>query len=571
MKPGRVCRKPVARIVQLVAIKAVFVFSLSSSPGNTAEPQLLPTESGARCVLFLGHEGPRFIQLHIRSDSQLLLRRWKDAIAGLFDRLDADGNGILHGKETHHWESARRVIGYLINRKPTGYEFDNVVPRFSEGPVSRASFVEALGDLYSHTLLIHTIGQAASSDSVVFKRLDVNGDGKLARAELHLNGALRRLDFNDDELLSRLEVDLAAPIPMEQTDIVFLDVTSPPQQAAAVGALLARYDGRAGKSPDDTIDESEVDSTSETFEDFDMNRDERLNEAELCRWLQQPPITESLVLRFGQTRLAAVERWTREDLEKEARRGGRESSTARFAATLRGILVSPFSRRRSEFSFAVGSERLRFTADTTGALQLDLGMSEQFGFLIADVDNNSYLDRSEFEDGRLRLGPFDVLDSDADGKLFGKELDHFIEQYADLADSVCHITIQDGERHLFSTLDLDGDKLITQREFQSCWTTLAKWDQNGDAQIAFDEIPHTWNLTFGRDPHRPGQALGEVAVQTELEEAKAVEAPTWFKGMDRNRDGDISGREFLGPRSDFVKLDADGDGLISPDEAVGDD
>jgi len=37
--------------------------------------------------------------------------------------------------------------------------------------------------------------------------------------------------------------------------------------------------------------------------------------------------------------------------------------------------------------------------------------------------------------------------------------------------------------------------------------------------------------------------------------------------MDRNRDGDLSPREFLGPKAEFRKLDADGDGLIDGVEA----
>ena len=37
--------------------------------------------------------------------------------------------------------------------------------------------------------------------------------------------------------------------------------------------------------------------------------------------------------------------------------------------------------------------------------------------------------------------------------------------------------------------------------------------------------------------------------------------------MDRNRDGDISWREFLGPRARFDAVDIDHDGLISRDEA----
>ena len=48
----------------------------------------------------------------------------------------------------------------------------------------------------------------------------------------------------------------------------------------------------------------------------------------------------------------------------------------------------------------------------------------------------------------------------------------------------------------------------------------------------------------------------------------AAAGPSWFRKMDRNRDGDISRREFLGPRAEFDRLDGDGDGLIDAAEAA---
>ena len=56
-------------------------------------------------------------------------------------------------------------------------------------------------------------------------------------------------------------------------------------------------------------------------------------------------------------------------------------------------------------------------------------------------------------------------------------------------------------------------------------------------------------------------------VYTDYQQVSSAGGPTWFQKMDRNHDGDVSSREFLGPRDEFHRLDADGDGLIDATEA----
>lgn len=45
-------------------------------------------------------------------------------------------------------------------------------------------------------------------------------------------------------------------------------------------------------------------------------------------------------------------------------------------------------------------------------------------------------------------------------------------------------------------------------------------------------------------------------------------APAWFTLMDRNRDGYLAKREFLGKLDDFADLDRDRDGFLNRDEAA---
>ena len=60
---------------------------------------------------------------------------------------------------------------------------------------------------------------------------------------------------------------------------------------------------------------------------------------------------------------------------------------------------------------------------------------------------------------------------------------------------------------------------------------------------------------------------GESTVPRIAVQPRAPVGPIWFQRMDRNMDGDLTWKEFLGPRHVFEELDADHDGLIDPIEA----
>ena len=61
--------------------------------------------------------------------------------------------------------------------------------------------------------------------------------------------------------------------------------------------------------------------------------------------------------------------------------------------------------------------------------------------------------------------------------------------------------------------------------------------------------------------------MGESTIPQIVAQPRTPVGPIWFQRMDRNQDGDLTWKEFLGPRRVFEELDADHDGLIDPFEA----
>ena len=163
---------------------------------------------------------------------------------------------------------------------------------------------------------------------------------------------------------------------------------------------------------------------------------------------------------------------------------------------------------------------------------------------------------------------FDVMDIDGDGKLYMKEVDAFVDQELLAARSQMVLSVSDQGRAIFAIVDLNRDRHLGVREIRDAVSRVSSWDRNVDGHIRSDEVPHHYQLSIGR-----GQVMvgGRAAFGAPMMSSPGTQAPAsgprWFRKMDRNRDGDISRREFLGPRVNFERLDLDHDGLIDAQEA----
>src|SRR5207302_539497 len=132
------------------------------------------------------------------------------------------------------------------------------------------------------------------------------------------------------------------------------------------------------------------------------------------------------------------------------------------------------------------------------------------------------------------------------------------------------LEISDQSRGLFDLLDTNRDGRLSVREMRRAPQLLGQLDRDGKGFLTQRDLPRSYRLEVKRGPMDQSGLGGFGAVvnryltpsgRTEAERPQA--GPLWFRKMDRNRDGDVSRKEFLFGEELFRKIDTDGDGLIS--------
>ena len=223
--------------------------------------------------------------------------------------------------------------------------------------------------------------------------------------------------------------------------------------------------------------------------------------------------------------------------------------------------------------------RVRFTAnrDLLESLKTNWqgtvqNVKSQYDQLAGD---KKVIDRKQFnENPQLAEATtlFDLGDRNADGKLTAKEVETAIETLRPLIGCRVELSVTDQGRGLFDLIDTDGDSRLSPRELTTATAIIKTLDRNGDGLLDKTEIPRNFvveavpssaNAISFNQFYFDAVVFGGGRTATTT---KSVSAPDWFTKMDRNGDGDLSRREFLGPMELFKKLDTDGDGLISADE-----
>lgn len=522
----------------------------------------------ARPLLYLSDSGPLVIRIQVTIDGLSHGAVWDKFVKELFADLDRNDDGALSGDEIdsvptrQQWQQMGLPIagGRSVARSTADF-----APRDGRvTPEELANYLERfVGDPLSVTIARQPqpgrrdalMTPAQAGDSALTERLDADKDGKLSAAEFVLSTDMRKFDLDDDGAISRAELQpLQNPYvrqagrtgrPATSAAGPFLDLGGDQSPTRLVRRVIERYDAGA---KDGRLSRAELKSGAVRFAKLDLDGDGHLDFDELRQLIRGDAPHISVVVRLGERkpRQRPVEvsvAPSAKDLVEGVREGG-EASTV----------------------LALGKTQLEFnTSGAVSMLAVASAFERQFGAL--DRDNNGYLDKAEVENNRTLRDAFQLMDADGDEKVFQKEFTTYFERLADAARALTLLSISDQGNRLFDILDTSRDGRLSPRELAAGREKIGAWDEDGDRLVAGGEIPQTWRLQVARGAPRFGVSNFVRTAPTSTR-SRDVGGPAWFVRMDRNEDGEVTRREFLGKLGDFDRLDADHNGALDSDEAL---
>jgi Ca2+-binding EF-hand superfamily protein len=303
--------------------------------------------------------------------------------------------------------------------------------------------------------------------------------------------------------------------------------------------LLARYDAqtRGEQRADQQLTREEFPLMAAVFAESDVDASEKLDIDEIATWTRQP--TPDLTLEIGV--------------------GPDEVATPRMKLAL-GSDASLRLQHASSGTLTVGNTSL--TVELAGEANAVPTANARAEFAAADADNNGYLDAAEAD--RAYPGLMRLLDVNGDRQAFPEEVEGLTRVRSLLTQARAVITVERAEASLFDWLDQSGDLRLDFAELSGALERAANFEDDSNEVILANELAAQLKLTlrFGcaiaTDPafrQPPGRAA-----------MRQQRAPIWFERMDRNQDGQVSRREFLGTPDHFTRLDRDGNGCLTAGE-----
>lgn len=406
-------------------------------------------------------------------------------------------------------------------------------------------------------------GQMANTatDAPLFDRLDANSDKKLSKDELaKALEVLRKLDRDDDETISEVELQASPTQPVPQAARAannnaaaapnpFVSLSGGESIQKLIRRVIEKYDSAdAAKSgvsgttiKNQKLSQKELGLSEKAFQQYDVDGDQQLDFDELRQFVAAPDPDFELTVDVSKGTVKAT-----------GPRADEVRTTSDGAAHLH-----------------IGNVQISLSATPTQATFDPEALVKPL-FTISDANANGYLEKEEAAQLTQLGTAFEDLDVDKNGKLFLDEVTAYLKIRVDAARSRAVLTINEQGRTLFDILDADRDRRLAHREMRSAIDKLALWDKDNDGQLAESEVPLQFQMVAARGslPGLLGGPVNVAAMSAQGSVGERTVGPVWFRKMDKNRDGEVSRREFLGDVESFDVLDLNHDEAIELNEAI---
>jgi Ca2+-binding EF-hand superfamily protein len=522
-------------------------------------------------VMYLSDSGIIVLQMSILLEGQGPQARFEKSVEALLLSLDKNNDGdvtteeaqgkILTAREARQMQLAA-ADGNVVDTSP------DISPK--DGKITRTellSYFKRIGvfpfvvKFQSRTANVdpNANGMANQSGEVpLFQKLDANEDKKLSVEELaNALEVLRKLDRDNDETISVAELQplAAQPRPVARPGMnnpppannPFVSVSSGESLPKLIRRIVDKYDStdtaKSGvpsqSAKNQKLSPLELGMAETEFVKYDVDGDGQLDFTELRQLVSELETSVELMLNLTTGKVEGV-----------------EASANKIRTTADGGA-----------HLQIGAAQVSVSA-VSPPQKTDPERSIKPLFMAVDSDANGYLEKSEAPDNALFGATFNDLDADKNGKLYLEEIVGYLQPRMEIARHRVELSIVEQGRTLFDILDSDRDGRLAHREVRSVADKLALWDADGDGMLSEAEIPLQFQLVAatGSLPNLSFQP--QVAMNSPGGPATRTAGPVWFRKMDRNSDGEISRREFLGDLDLFEKLDLNHDGAIELNEAA---